>query len=315
MNYSEWELHFNPLTHQYERINIKTGESVELLSATQLMKKHGLSVDYSEVPTHILENARIFGDAMHKSLEEYFKGIKNYDETFDIIKSGLDLLEASGFTSFANELKVFNKWFAGTIDMLAMKDDDLVLVDFKFTYNLNAHSIMWQLNIYRRLIRENLHYEIKKLYVLWYNKPEKKFELREVELIPDDLIETLFKAELNGDTFIDNQNDLMTIIEKQLAVDRELLKLHNADTLAKEIKIQVDVLKEELLNEMERLGLISYETDNFSITRVLESKRKTYDNARLRRDVRDKVDLRNYLTETITKSHLRISKKTKEDKR
>ena len=267
-----YNLVFDADKHQYSLYENATGEFYKhLLSTTQLMSKHGLSVDYGDVPLEILESARLFGDIQHKYLEHYLKGVRTIDEIDIVAREGIELLESQGFTPFGSELKVYNMDYAGTIDMLAMKDDELALIDFKFTYAFNHSSIRWQLNIYRRLLRENLHYEVKKLYCLWYNKKMSKFEIREISLIDDSLIEELFLAERKGEIFTDKQNNYMAIIDKDLKLDQEMIKYFVAKEYFETIESQFNILKDTIQDEMENLGITNYETDKFKITRVLPS--------------------------------------------
>ena len=265
-----YNLVFDEKEHKYSLYHKETGEFYkDLLSTTQLMSKHGLSVDYSDVPPEILETARLFGDIQHAYLEQYFKGVRTIDEVDVVAREGIELFEKKGFIPFGSEFKVNNFDYAGTIDMLAMKDDELALIDYKFTYNFNHSSIRWQLNIYRRLLRECLHYEVKKLYSLWYNKQNKKFEMREISLMEDSLIEELFLADRKGEIFTDKQTDYMAIIEKDLKLDQEFIKYFVSKNYFETIEIQFEIFKKTVEEEMEQLGITSYETDKFKITRVL----------------------------------------------
>jgi len=62
------------------------GNLKELLRVTQLLAKHGLSVNYDDVPEHIMESARIFGDIHHAWLDKFFKGLASEEDLPDITK-------------------------------------------------------------------------------------------------------------------------------------------------------------------------------------------------------------------------------------
>ena len=56
MEVKETKCVFKEDTHQYFLIDANTGEQIkELISVTTLMKKHGLSPNYDDVPSAILE--------------------------------------------------------------------------------------------------------------------------------------------------------------------------------------------------------------------------------------------------------------------
>lgn len=296
--------------HQYTLRDKETHEVVkELISTSELMRKHGLSVDYSEVPPHVMENARLFGDVQHAWLEKYFKGEALKEELSDVSRQGIELLESSGLVAVANEQKTDNGLVAGTVDMLAMKEDKMATVDFKFTYSYNAHSIMWQLNIYRLLLKQGLGIEVDELYCLWYEKPKKTFHLRLVPMLEDEMVYKLFDAEMSGEKFVDKQNNIMNTIEKDLKIDRELKKFYEADRYIKKISVEIEALKEELRKEMEAHGIKSYETENFKITYVGESKSITYDHKKIKEDFKDIIDYTQYEKVSNRKSYIKISEK------
>ena len=124
------------------------------------------------------------------------------------------------------------------------------------------------------------------------------------------MVEELFRADENGEIFKSNQNEIMSTIDRELAVDRELLKLFEAQKYVKSIETNVELLKEQLLIEMENNGIRTYETDNYAITRVQESVGVKYDNARLYSDFRTMGgDTDEYKIATTRKAHLRITDK------
>lgn len=311
--YKDCELVFVEDTHEYYLRNIKTKVKYkDLISATQLMTKHGLSVDYGEVPEHVMANARLFGELQHKYLEKYFKNEITKDDLSAISLEGVNLLESKGFDPIANEKKVYNELVAGTIDMLASLETKLAMIDYKFTYNYNAHSITWQLNIYRILLRQNLGIEVDELYCLWYNKQQERFELREVDILDDLIVIDLFKAELEGRKYIDKQNQLIQRIERELQIDETFLRFNEAQDFLKKLENDMEAAKTVLLNEMERYGIKSYETPNFKITYVPESITLSYDNKTIREMAKDYVDIENYKRETKRKSYVKVVDKRKE---
>ncbi len=284
------------------------GNLKELLRVTQLLAKHGLSVNYDDVPEHIMESARIFGEIHHAWLDKYFKGLASEEDLPDITKEGLKTLKTFGISPFISEQRVHNDFLAGTVDLIGLKDDDPVIVDFKFTYNFNYHSVMWQTNVYRVLARTSLGIEIKRLYCLWYNKPKGEFELKELPLLDDILVYELFAAELDGEIFIEEQNTAIAKVERELAIDKEFAKFYEAERYVNQLKTNIELIKDELVKEMVAHGLKTYETKHFKITLVGESTTSKVDFKKVvETELKDKkIDLEKYTTTSTRKAHLKI---------
>lgn len=304
-------LHFDPEQHLYSLRDVDTHEIVqELISTTELMTKHGLSVDYGDVPDYILEQAKVFGQLHHKYLEKYFKGQALMEELPEITQAAIKLIEARNLTPITSEQRTHNGLVAGTADLLVMTEDGKVaLIDFKLTYNFNAYSVKWQTNIYRLLIKSYLDLNVEKLYSLWYNKPKKTWELREVSLMEDALVYELFQAEIDDKIFIDKQNDIIERVSSELKLDHELSKLNEAEEYVKTLKTNIELLKEELMVEMEEYGVKNFDTKNFKITYVEPTVSERLDTKKLENDLKDVVNFDDYKVKSNRKGYLKITKK------
>lgn len=265
----EYILKYEDKSHKYWLEDDKGTFIIDLISATQLMSKHGLSVNYDDVPPEILENAALFGNIQHAWLERYYKGLAVYDELSSIAKEGVDILKAHGVDPIFNELKVNDEMVAGTIDMVGFVHDRYILIDYKFTYNYNASSIQWQLNIYKKLLKAKHNIEVSELKCLWYNKRMERFELRNVPIFDNDLVGELYETEKSGGIYIDTQTRSLDLFSKTTNLDKELFKLDKAKEMVKSLEEQVNIQKQEFYKMMEQSGIRTYYTDRYIITRVL----------------------------------------------
>lgn len=263
------ELHFDEIDHLYTLRDKQGNVVLDLISTTQLMTKHGLSVDYGDVDPEILEQAAQFGIINHAWLEKYFNGEAIKANLPPIASDGVDVIELNGFVPIYSELKVHNGLVAGMIDMVAMKGDIYALIDFKFTYSYNASPIQWQLNIYKHLLKKQYDIDVSELWCLWYSKRNKRFELRKVPIFDNPLVDELFELEAKGELFIDKQTKALDIFERTLAIDNELFKYDKAVEFANKQKEQVELLKEEVYKVMEKEGLRTHYTERYMLTRVL----------------------------------------------
>ena len=100
MPISKGEMIFNPETHTYAL------DGDEYISVTRLMKKHGLSPDYSNVSEETLQAAAAKGNFVHGEIERYIKdgGVGFSAELYDFI----DLCEDNGLKPTKSEFIVYN---------------------------------------------------------------------------------------------------------------------------------------------------------------------------------------------------------------
>lgn len=238
------------------------------LRVTKLLAKHGLATDYSQVDPIVLQNKAQYGTDIHKDIEDYLLGNKNYQNLYEISKTAIDLLK--DYTILESEKRVYNDIVAGTLDILAIKDNDLYVMDVKTTYNLNITSVSWQLSIYAYL----LGLDIKGITAIWLDKSKDSFVLVDLPMVSKDNIELLLDCELKGLNYKE-----MSIISTQ---DMEVMYQVFADydrqeKLLKELKEQKEAFVEKLKNAMVDNNIKSFDNDYLKITYVAPQTRVSYD--------------------------------------
>lgn len=306
-------LHFDNEEHIYTIRDTKTDMILkELMSVTTLLEKHKITTDYSDVPEHIMENARLFGDLNHAYLEKYYKGLATYNELPVLIQNAIDLLDSNAIIGLANEFRVNNDQIAGTIDMVGLKGDKQVLLDFKFTYAYNGYSIQWQLNLYKYLLEKQGGMLIDELYCLWFNKEKKVFELRPVPTLNIELVERILDLEKEGKIFVEEQNSVISRIEQELALDKVFTAYFEAEGLLNKKKADLEAAKQALLEEMENHGIKSYDTQNFKITYVAPSESITYDNKSIVESLGDTINKEQYKKVSTRNSYIKLTDKRKD---
>lgn len=302
-NPNVWEegvLYFDPEKHEYW-LNGKL-----LISTTQLLQKHGLSVDYSDIAPSILEAAAEFGNRQHKELENYFKGIQTYENVNDITREGIDLLKQEGIEAVFSEQRATNGLVAGTIDLVGIQSEQYVMVDYKFTSALYSNPVTWQANIYKNLLYDNYQIGVSKLYVLWYDKQNAEFKLRELPILEDSMIEKLYNYEREGKNYTKEQGMILYNVGNQLELNKVLNELKEAQDYVKSIENQAEIIKEELMLEMEKHGVASFDLDNHRVTYVRPTKTVRTDYKRLLSDNKD-IDESKYQFESERKGYIRFN--------
>ncbi len=258
-----------------------------LISVTRLLKKHGLSTNYSGVSAEILEKAAKKGTAVHGEIEEYIKhGAVGFTPEF---MAYLDLVDELQFVPKESEIVLpsgdipdadIDKYvIAGTADLIGTSICGLTLVDIKTTQRVDVRSCAWQLSLYERLAG----IKFDKMFI--FHLREEASKIIEIERIPDAEIDRLLECERNGEIYHEPglvvTGDLIACAE---AAERELKLAEAAQKSAKET---AEKYRQQLYELMEQQGIASWETLDKSmlVTRVAPSTKNTIDSAKLKADM------------------------------
>lgn len=256
------KVEFDGLTHSYF-----CGDK-ELLGVTSLMKKHGLSPDYSGISEKTLNYAAARGTAVHHTLEAYDNGemiiqpVAVDDNeggmaSFDT-KAELAAYRDLGLRVIASEYLVSdNKVVASSIDKVLATDEEntVDLADIKTTSTLHIHSLEWQLSIYAYLFElQNKKLKVRNLYGVHVR--DGKAKQVAVRRIPAVEIKKLIKCEASGTRYQENtetpalslilpQDDIAQLVEDE----RGVAELEAALKLAQErIKERKEAIYEYMLS-------------------------------------------------------------------
>ena len=285
---------FDPQNHKYYV------DGKELISTTQLMKKHNLSPNYESVDAETLSRSAEYGKIVHSELEEFIK----YDKpSFSVEVEDFEMwvkenqLEDS---LIASELQVNNDLVAGTIDFIYQNEDGLVIADFKTTSQVHKEAVSWQLSIYREL----LGIDIKK--GVCFHIKGNIFEVIDIPLKSHEEVLKLFEAERKGEIYkttalIENES-----VEALINLQMQLMAMEETK---KKIEAQEEAFKCHILKEMEDRGLLNYKVVcngiELAFTRVLESQRESIDGKKLLHDFPELYD--RYKKTTTYKSYVKVS--------
>lgn len=253
----------------------------QLISVTQLMKKHGLSADYSTVKADILNAKAERGSLIHKEIESYIKfAAEGFTDELDAFKA---LIAEHDITPTSSEAIVYDNLVAGTIDVIGQCPSGRIIADVKTTSTLHKDALAWQLSIYEYLFQK-VHpgANVSALYGIHLNETSAK--LVEVERKPREEIERLFECEKNGELFIPKSTALS--ISKS-----ELAYMVDVERRISDLKKQIDVyakaydeMKEDLKARMKEQGVKSYEDDLLKITYIDSYTRESVDTTKLKVD-------------------------------
>ncbi len=286
-------IEFREDTHEYFL------DGKKLISVTQLMRKHGLSPDYSTVPAEVLKEKSERGTMIHAEIESYIK-------TGDIGFTA-ELGEFIGYTA-NNSVKVLNSEFivyndivAGTVDLLTEEAGERIVADIKTTATLHKEAVSWQLSIYAYLYEMQTNEKITKGKAYHFNA-EGVLKVVDIPLKPTTEVFNLLIAEKKGETY-----------KQELTVNGvDLAELWEVESLIKQIEEEKKAaearaveLRAALMEAMERNSVSSFENDLIKITYVAPTTRTAIDSARLKKEMPEIAE--KYAKTSNVKASLRIT--------
>ncbi|HUS88024.1 MAG TPA: PD-(D/E)XK nuclease family protein [Desulfosporosinus sp.] len=125
-----------------------------LPSVTQILKKAGLTTDFSMVNPEVLENKRQIGIDVHELTQLIDMGVEV--EQVGYALSYMQFKKDTGFVPVEIELAVYSKLhgYAGTVDRVGLIKDKLSIVDLKTSATLDMLYMGPQTAAYEILYRE-----------------------------------------------------------------------------------------------------------------------------------------------------------------
>lgn len=260
---------YEDITHTY--IDVESGK--ELSGCTIVLKRYGISPNYSAIPDSVMDNASERGSRIHKEISDYINfGTCETEAQKEYAKLGLD--------SIASEYLVSdNENFATSIDVVL---GDCSLVDIKTTYTLHVNYLSWQLSINAYLFElQNPELKVPKLYGAYYKK-DGTFSVVEVQRIPIDEVKRLLSAYLNDEEFTPSQTKVTT-------GDTRIAEIYELEKFIATIKQDAEIAenrKKKLLNtlydEMSKNGVDKIENDFMTITKVSPTESTRVDSGMLK---------------------------------
>ena len=234
---------FDPLSHTY-----LMGDKI-LKGVTTLMKKHGLSPDYSGIPQATLDKAAEEGTAIHKEIEDYDNGLSVLRTP--LIEEYSTLCQQNRLKFLANEYLVSdNDSVASSIDGVYEAENGIVLVDIKSTQKVHKRSLAWQLGIYKVFFeRQNPNLKVVACYCLHIDKKERTIKgLIPIETVSEAEVDSLILAEKEGRIYVDLAEEPTADV---VLTDAELTTYLDKATEIADLKGQMEKL-EAALEELDK---------------------------------------------------------------
>ena len=280
---------FNRKQHQY----IVDGE-IASLSVTQLLRKHGLAPNYSNVKEEVLNAKADLGTYIHAELESIIKN-KDYQ---------IETAEGEAFKKYVDKFINTNKVFAeqmvaynyqgmiiaGTADVVGFYKDSkkgCFVADHKTTANINKEYVSWQTSILDYMFRKaNIindcvwDWKGADEFLCFHYTKDGELEVIKLDKIDDSEIEALFEAEYNGKIY--QRKQLVLDPEVEMGIEMVTSTLNDLNKRVKQAEEQQKKYKEIILKAMEEQGIKSVECGNLKITYVYAQDKMIVDGDKLK---------------------------------
>lgn len=264
---------FNKEKHEY------SDNGKVLISVTQLLEKHGLSTDFSNVDKDLLNAKAERGTMIHKEIEEWIQ-LRETGFTSEL-SDYIALTDQHNLVPSKAEVMVHNDIVAGTLDQWGydINNNQFYIGDIKTGSVINYNEVRWQLSLYDYLLPEKTCKTPRKLYCFHLNDNSRVIS---VDPIPREEIERLLECERKGEIYkqeiVATEDRLAQLV--QLKYDMDELELRK-----KEIERQMSEITDTVKDLMRDKGIKTFENDLVRITYVAPTTRESIDSKKLKAEL------------------------------
>lgn len=291
---------FSEANHSY------TIEGRQLSGVTSILSAVIFHDKYEGIPQHVLDTAAQRGTEIHARCAE----IDLFDSTeasaYDRpeVKNYIKLKAQHGIEVIANEYLVSDEQQVAT--MIDAVDAEGNLYDIKTTAQLDTEYLSWQLSIGAYLFElQNPELQVGRLYGIWLRGDRAELvevERRSAEEVRELLLDYahgIVRTEALPDELAEPNNVALRMVhdyERELAYFKQVM-----DLIETEKARALDTLRQT----MEEAGVKQIETERIKITLVSESRSKTFDTTRFKKEHPDLAE--QFQKETTRKAHVKIT--------
>lgn len=251
----------------------------------------------------ILQKAAEKGTAIHEDIQGYLE-----DGDFPKTPEGLSWMEMEGehkIEWIANEYLVTNQGFASKIDILALVDGELSIIDIKRTSEIHYDTTTLQVSLYKKWFETmNRGLKVAKLYIFWAR--EGQWKLIEVSPIDNHDLNALIDAYKKQD------ETYVFAPVPYWCTRKQLRELEICIERKKELEEKIARIQSELQMNMERYGTMVMDTEKgLHINYVQPSVSRTFDKARFEKENPGVIE--NYMKESKRNGFIKITQRKKKD--
>ncbi len=273
---------FNKERHEYWLGNR------QLSGITGMLQRQLFPDEFDNVPEGMLQEAARYGMEVHESIEAFDSSWIN-DGTQEVLDY-ISLCQENGLVHERSEYTVTDgeNWASNIDKVYRSSDDTFSLGDIK-TYGTmtpdKLEKARWQLSNYAYFLElQNKGAKVDRLFILHIRNKAKQdgtFDhirnIMPVERIPSDICKELLDTDLQGKQFI-NPYSIPEKYRRQEDYIRQLIQTKN------ETEARLSEIKSEILEDMESMGVKTWDTGTMRLTRKLPTTRLSFNATQFKAD-------------------------------
>ena len=273
---------FNRELHEYWLGN------KQLSGITGMLQRQLFPNEFDGIPESKINEAAQYGTEVHESIEMFDTFWLN-DGTVEV-QDYITLCNENNLVHERSEYTVTDgKDWASNIDKVYRSSNSTFSIGDIKTYGAmtteKLEKTRWQLSIYAYFFElQNKGAKVEKLFIIHLRNKAKAngtfnhiSEILPVERIPSQTCKELLDADLQGKQFV-NPYSIPKKYKEQEGYIRQLIQTKN------ETEARLNEIKSEILEDMERIGVRTWETDTMRLTRKMPSVRVSFNAAKFKED-------------------------------
>ena len=282
---------FNKELHEYWLGNR------QLSGITGMLQRQLFPDEFEGIPESAINEAARYGTEVHESIEAFDTFWFN-DGTQEV-QDYISLCNEYGLIHERSEYTVTDgvNWASNIDKVYRTSDNSFSIGDIK-TYGTmtleKQEKARWQLSVYAYFFElQNTGAEVEKLFIIHLRNKEKpdgtfdhRAEILQVERIPSQTCKELLDADLQGKQFT-NPYSIPDKYKEKEGYIRRLIQTKN------EVEARLSEIKSEILEDMERIGARTWETETMRLTRKMPSVRVSFNAAKFKED-HPEIDFKPY---------------------
>lgn len=273
---------FNKERHEYWLGN-------RLLSGiTGMLHRQLFPDEFENVPEEAIKEAARYGTEVHESIELFDSSWIN-DGTQEVLDY-ISLCQENGLVHERSEYTVTDRenWASNIDKVYRSSDNTFSLGDIKTYGTMTPEKLekaRWQLSIYAYFFElQNKDAKVGNLFILHIRNKAKQdgtfdhiSNIMPIERIPSDICKELLDADIKGEQFI-NPYSIPEKYREQEDYIRQLIQTKD------DVEEKLKILKSEILEDMESMGVKTWDTGTMRLTRKLPTTRLSFNANKFKAD-------------------------------
>lgn len=259
-----------------------------LSGITGMLQRQLFPDEFDGIPDTVIKEAARYGTEVHESIELFDSSWIN-DGTQEVLDY-ISLCQENGLVHERSEYTVTDgeNWASNIDKVYRSSDNTFSLGDIKTYGTMTSEKLekaRWQLSIYAYFFElQNKDAKVDRLFILHIRNKAKvdgAFDhiknIVPVERIPSDICKELLDADMRGEQFV-NPYSIPEKYREQEGYIRQLIQTKD------DVEEKLKILKSEILEDMENMGVKTWDTGTMRLTRKLPTTRLSFNANKFKAD-------------------------------